>query len=248
MFEQSIYTPLVDAPINQELELIKVNGEATGQWLQHLGLFKGTRIIRHGEELQYFPVRVKGLLGDVVVPAGYGIKTIVHLDGSDERCPLTEMPKKSSGHIETISGGKGLVSGLKKLGLEKDKPITFIRALPHMDYVTIINNRQRTMLSEGEAAKIWGKYTGREGGGCGQFYFSRKREEFVVEEIIGGQKATGHLASHGVKKGDTLYMETVKQAQEVHGPVASPIVISGPGGLRLYLSPAQAAKIEVKTT
>ncbi len=246
MTEQSIYTPLIDAPVNSKLELIKISGKSLRQWLHHLGLFKGSTILRHGEELQYHPVRVRGISGDVVVPAGFAIKTIVHLDGSDKRCPLTEMPKKSSGHIETISGGPGVRDGLKKLGLMEEQAIYFIRTLPHMDYVTVINSRQRTRLSEGEAAKIWGKYTAREDKSEGQFYFSRKGEEFIVETLLGGQRSKAHLASHGVREGDRLYMETVERTQEVHSPIASPVVISGSGGLRFYLAPEQAAKIMVK--
>lgn len=236
----------MDAPINTELVLADVTGTGVRQWLKHLGLFKGSSLFRHSEDVHYHPVRVRGAHGDVVVPAGFGIKTIVHLDGSDERCPLTEMPKKSSGHIETISGGSGLREALAKLGLVEEGAIFFIRTLPHMDYVTVINHRQRTRLSEGEAAKIWGEYGGDEGGE-GQFYFSRRGEEFQVKSILGGPRLEQHLASHGVEKGDTLYMETVEQVQEVHKPVASPIVISSPGGLRLYLAPGQAAKIIVRT-
>ncbi len=248
MSDQAMYYPIIDAPINKELELIKVKGESTRKWLRHLGLFEGANIIRHGDDVQYRPVRVRGTLGDVVVPSGFGIKTIVHLDYSDTRCPLTEMPRKSRGHIETIAGGVGVREGLKTLGLVEDGPIHFVRTLPHMDYVTIINHRQRTRLSEGEAAKIWGEYNGNKKAGiAGQFYFSRKGEEFVVRGILGGRQSEAHLASHGVQKGDKLYVETVEQAQEVHRPIASPIVVSGSGGLRLYLSPGQAAKIVVKT-
>ncbi len=245
--QRYIYTPLLDAPISRELELTSFDSKGLQQWMQHLGLFKGSCIIRHGEDVQYCPVRVKGSLGDVIVPAGFGIKTIVHLDDSDQRCPLTEMPKKGRGHIETIAGGSGLREGLKKLGLIEEGAIEFIHTLPHMDYVTVINDRQRTRLSEGEAAKIWGEFKGNGKKGEGQFYFSRKGEKFWVKKILGGKKSELHLASHGVRQGDTLYMETVKQAQEMHKPIASPVVISGSGGLRLYLSPQQAAEIIVKT-
>ncbi len=247
MSEQPIYCPLIDAPFNRELMLVDVTKSGIRKWLKHLGLFDGSSLYRHTEEINYYPVRVRGEKGDVVIPAGFGIKTIVHLDHSDERYPLTEMPRKSSGHIETISGGRGLRGALEKLGLVENGSIHFIRTLPHMDYVTIINHRQRTRLSEGEAAIIWGEYAGREDRGEGQFYFSRKGEEFLVKEILGGAKREDHLASHGVRKGDRLFMETVEQVQEVHKPIASPVVISSPGGLRLYLTPGQAARIVVKT-
>ncbi len=237
--------PLIDAPINASLKIVEItalDGSILKEWLAHLGLFAGTVIMRHDDELHYHPLRVRGENGDVVIPAGFGLKTIVHIDNSDIRKPITEMEKGEIGHIESIGGGKGLQKALEKLGLTVDSKVTFLHDLPHMDYVTVIDRNHRTRLSEGEAAKIWGKYQdGREG----QFYFSRKGEKFTVTDVLGGPRAKKHLEAHGVKARNTMVMETVEQAQTLHKPDADHVIISSTGGLRLYLTPERAERIIV---
>lgn len=239
-----MYSSLIDAPINAEVTLIKIINPSLAAWLNHLGLFVGSQILRHDDEINFHPVRVKGTAGDVVVPSGLGIKTLVHLH-SGERKPLTEMEKKDKGHIETISGGKGCEAALLRLGLGIDTELTFIRALPHMDYVVLINQQQRTRISEGEAARIWGQ---TEEAGEQQFYFARKNQAFTVTEILGGKGAKNHLATHGIKLGDILVLESIEQAQALHAPSERKVTISSQGGLRLYLSFKQAGEIVVKSS
>ena len=129
-------------------------------------------------------------------------------------------------------------------GWENDS-IRFIRSLPHMDYVTLINRRERTRLSEGEAARIWGAYPGEE---TTQFYFARKDLDFTVTELMGGPKALNHLKTHGVEKGVILTIESIEQAKSLqgHGPESAPITISTPEGLRLYLTPDKAGAVIVR--
>ena len=238
-----MYSALLDAPIHTDLVLLKVTRPELASWLQRLGLFVGSTIIRHDEEVNYHPVRVRGRKGDVVVPAGLGIKVLVHSE-TGERKPLVEMQRKEKGHIETMSCGVGCIQALSHLGIEEDTDVVFIRALPHMDYVVIIDKTIRTRLSEGEAARLWGKYEGEEET---QFYFAKKQKRFSVKEIIGGRLIREHLKTHGVEPGATLVLEKIEQTRELHEPGARPITISSPGGLRLYLNPAQAGRIIVKT-
>ncbi len=240
------YAPLCDAPVGAKLTLLEINSSRLTHFFQHLGMFKGSSLTRHDSEIHYHPMRVRGDNGDVVVPAGFGIKAVVHIDGSKERKPMTEMEKKESGHVETISGGKGMKKAMAQLGLDVDSAVTFIRDLPHMDYVTLIDRRQRTRISEGEAAKIWGEYIGRKDRKEGQFYFSRKGEEFAVTGILGGKRIQHHLSTHGIKVGASLIMEIVEQAQELHKPMHSPVVVSSAGGLRFYLTAEEAEQVVVR--
>jgi Fe2+ transport system protein FeoA len=233
---------LLDAPTHTELILLQVTDPALARWLQRLGLFVGSQLIRHDEEINYHPVRVRGSRGDVVVPAGMAIRVFVHLQ-TGERKPLVEMARNEVGHIETMSCGAGCVQALARLGIAEDTDITFIRSLPHMDYITVIDRLERTRLTEGEAARIWGK---REDNGRSQFYFAERHRPFTVLEIIGGRKIRVHLRNHGVRPGSELILETIEQAKEAHTPGMEPITISSQGGLRLYLNPAQAARILVR--
>jgi len=237
-----MHSSLLYAPVHTDLVLVDITSPGLTSWLQRLGLFVGSHIIRHDEEINYHPVRVRGNRGDVVVPAGLGIRVFVHLD-SGERKPLVEMKKNEAGHIETMSCGPGCIQALARLGVEEDTDITFIRALPHMDYITVIDRRERTRLTEGEAARLWGR--GKDGDES-QFYFAARHQPFAVTEIIGGQKIRAHLNTHGIQPGSTLILETIEQAKEAHTPGMQPITISSQGGLRLYLNPVQAARILVE--
>ncbi len=118
--------------------------------------------------------------------------------------------------------------------------------MPHMDYVTLINGRERTRLSEGEAAKIWGNYPNQ---GLTQFYFAKKGVAFEVTELMGGPRSVQHLETHGVKVGVSLYLESIDQATSLqgHGPDTEPVTISSPGGLRLFLTPEKAGAVIVRT-
>jgi len=85
------------------------------------------------------------------------------------------MNRNEKGHIETIACGKGCAHAMECLGIEEDMEITFIKALPHMDYLALINRQERTRLSEGEAARIWGKNENEE---STQFYFAKRNTPF----------------------------------------------------------------------
>ncbi len=239
-----MYSSLLDAPVNQELTILAIEKPPLGMWLQRMGLFVGSQLTRHDKEINYHPVRVRGSLGDVVVPAGLGIKIFVHLEDGVKK-PLVEMARKEVGHIESMSCGQGCITALAHLGIAENTDVTFIRALPHMDYITVIDRQERTRLSEGEAARIWGAAEGEE---ATQFYFATRNKPFLVEEIIGGKKITQHLKTHGVSPGRTLILEAIEQANELHAPGEKHITISSPGGLRLYLNPNQAEQIMVRAT
>ncbi len=238
-----MYSSLYDAPVNTELTLMKILDPALADRLRRLGLFVHGQLVRLDNEFSYHPVRIRGTRGDVVVPAGLAMKTYIHLDNG-ERKPLVEMERGEKGHIESLSCGIGCARALENLGVIVGEGIAFIRALPHMDYITLINGKERTRLSEGEAARIWGK---PEPGDSCQFYFNRKGVPFEVTEIIGGKKAHNHLQTHGVEPGKQLLLEAIEPAGELHQPESEPIVVSSPGGLRLYLNPYQAGRIIVKT-
>lgn len=239
-----MYSSLIDAPVNTDLILLEIVEPHLAEWLKHLGLFVGSHITRHDSEIQYNPVRVRGAKGDVIIPAGLGIRVFVHLD-SGERKPLVEMQRKESGHIETMSCGHGCVTSLARMGLVQDEEITFVRSLPHMDYVTMISRKEHTRLTEGEAARIWGICAGDTEEM--QFYFARQQVPFTVKEIVGGQKSQLHLKTHGVHVGSVLILNAIEPARELHRPGEQQIIISSHGGLRLYLAPRQAGKIVVKS-
>lgn len=238
-----MYSSLIDAPINAELTIMKIVNVDLITWMNHLGLFVGSKVTRHDDEINFNPVRVRGGIGDVIVPAGLGIKAIVHLQNG-ERKPLTEMDKKDTGHLESIAGGRGCEKALNRLGLKIDSEITFLRSLPHMDYIVLINQTQRTRISEGEASRIWGSV---EDGVEGQFYFSKRGASFTITEILGGRGVGQHLATHGIAIGNSMVLEGIEQAQQAHAPAEKKVTVSSQSGLRMYLNLKQAGQIVVES-
>jgi Fe2+ transport system protein FeoA len=240
-----MYSSLLDAPVNTELVLLQVTNPVLEKWMQRMGLFTGGYIIRHNEEFNFYSVRVSGENGDVVIPAGMVMKLYIHL-ASGEKIPLNEMEKGQEGHVEIHSGGQFIEKSMALLGLPVDGNIRFIRSLPHMDYLVLINRRERTRLSEGEAARIWGHYPGED---ATQFYFAKKDLDFEVAQLMGGPRGIRHLETHGVTAGETLTLESVDQAISLqdHGPASTPVTISSPGGLRLFLPPEKAGAVIVRT-
>lgn len=238
-----MYSSLLDAPVHTDLTLLEVTHPGLRHWLQRLGLYAGSRLMRHDEEVNYFPVRVRTSRGDVVVPAGLGIRVFVHVT-TGERKPLVEMHRRERGHVETMSCGRGCAHALTHLGLAEEAEVTFIRALPHMDYVTVIERRERTRLTEGEAARVWGR--GGDGGER-QFYFATRNQPFIVSEIIGGRMVREHLRTHGISPGCSLVLESIEQTRELHKPGSEPVTISSQGGLRLYLNRIQAGQVIVRS-
>ncbi|MGD9824364.1 hypothetical protein [Desulfobacter sp.] len=240
-----MYSSLLDAPVNEELVLLQITNPVLEKWMQHMGLFTGGRIIRHDEDFNFNSVRVHGENGDVVIPAGMVMKLYIHLE-SGEKIPLSQMKKGQEGHVEIHSGGRFIEKALAHLGLPVNGNIRFIRSLPHMDYLVLINRRERTRLSEGETARIWGHYPGKD---STQFYFARKGLDFEVTEVMGGPRGVKHLKTHRVTVGVKLTLESIDQANSLqgHGSGSAPIAISSPGGLRLFLTPEKAGAVIVRT-
>ncbi|WP_321495682.1 ferrous iron transport protein A [uncultured Desulfobacter sp.] len=240
-----MYSSLLDAPVNTELVMLQVTNPALEKWLQRMGLFTGGHIIRHDEDINFNSVRVHGDNGDVVIPAGMVMKLYIHLE-SGEKIPLNQMKKGQEGHVEIHSGGPFIEKGLARLGIPVEGNIRFIRSLPHMDYLVLINRRERTRLSEGEAARIWGNYPGK---ASTQFFFARKNLDFEVTEVMGGPRGVKHIETHGVTAGVKLTLESIDQTNSLqgHGPERAPVAISSPGGLRLFLTPEKAGAVIVRT-
>ena len=242
--EKKTNITLNNAPVNTELILLQVLSTSLTEWMHRLGLFAGSILIRHDEEILCHPVRITASQGDVIVPAGLASKVLVHLDDGERRLPMVEMKRGTMGHVEAITSGMACVQALSMLGLKEKDKVTCVRRLPHMDYLTIIDRKERTRITEGEAAHIWGKVEGEK---PTQFYFTRQGKTFTVQAIIGGQKAKKHLQTHGIEPGRRLVLETIEQAKELHAPGSQAVIITSPGGLRLYLNKKQAEQIIVKS-
>ena len=233
--------PLTEAPMGRPLVLTAVKDMDLARRLRLMGLFEGSEIMRLDEEVMLRPVRIRGPKGEAVLGGGMAAKVVVHLDDG-RKMPLSEMKGGETGHMEGLTGGRDLADTLEILGLTLNDHIHFVRALPPMEYITIIENRGRVRLTEGMASKIWGEMLGQ----TLQFVSARAGEKFRVIKLLGGNRARRQLRSKGLEPGKILILEGVAQAQSLNPGLFNPVIVSSREGLRLFLGIDEGDKVLVR--
>jgi Fe2+ transport system protein FeoA len=168
-------------------------------------------------------------------------RIIVHLEDG-RRMPLTDMAAGQTGHIEGTTCSLNLSESLSILNLSQDEPITYLRQLPHMNYTVLVEQIRRERITEGLAAKTWGRVDDR----SMQFVSAGRGQPFVVEKILGGARAYDALVKKGISPGKTIVLEAVAPAQTLAMAVHEPVVITTYDGLHLHLRTDQASRILVK--
>lgn len=237
-----MYIPLSEAPIGRPLRLVRVSEAALEERLARMGLTDSTSFERLDETVMLQTVRLRGPKGDVVIAPGMGAKVVVHLDDG-RRVPLAELRRGDAGHIEGITCGPSLERTLKFLGLEMDARVSFVRALPAMDYLSrIVEDAKRVRLPEGSVCKVWGRCGERES----QFCMAPPGERFRVEAFLCGPGAEAAIRAHGIEIGKTLVLESVAPSQNIFVGHQGHVVISTTDGLRLILETPQAHHIWVR--
>jgi Fe2+ transport system protein FeoA len=233
--------PLYEAPFDTPLTVRRVKNTELEAMLTQLGLFRGQTCFRQSEEVLLHPIRVRAAQGDVVLGGGMAARVIVRRQDG-RRMPLTDLTAGQTGHIEGTTCEVKLAESLAVLGLRENDAITYLRQLPHMDYIARVGKKRRERLTEGMAAKIWGRIDDR----FLQFVSAGKGHPFVVEKIIGGNRAARALAERGIVPGETIFLEAVAPTQSLAMTVHEPVVITTDDGLHLHLRPGQANRIYVK--
>lgn len=238
-----MYIPLTDAPCGTPLVFVKAKDIDLAVRLRRMGLFEGKELLRLDEEVLVQPIKVKGPKGEFILGGGMAARVIVHLDDG-RKIPLLEMKPDDSGHVEGSTCGWILLEALNTFGFEIDEEIRFVRKIPPMEYVTLVEKTGRVRLNEGIAAKIWGRIHHRHI----QFASARVKEDFEVLKILGGQNSRQTLASQGIRPGKILLLEGVEQADKLNMAegIKNPLVISTRDGLRLFLRQREGKQIFVQ--
>lgn len=236
-----MYLPLTKAPFGKPLVLVKVLNPDLASHLKRMGLFEGSELMRLDEEVLVQPIRVRGPKGEAILGGGMGTKIVVHLDDGRE-LPLMEMKPGETGHIEGLTGGAALSDALNILGLNMNDRITLVRKIPPMEYVTVVEKGERVRLTEGMAAKIWGRMQESPL----QFVSAQTGKKFYVQKILGGRNARQMLASRGIEPGKVLVLEKVELAQCLVMGKQNPLIISSREGLRLFLEQKEGDRILVR--
>jgi Fe2+ transport system protein FeoA len=235
---------LDQAPVGQPLRLQAVMHHVLDKRLSRMGLYRGCVVRREDDEVTLQPVRVRGPQGEATLSAGMAAKVVVHHDDG-HKTPVIEMLPGEAGHIEGLTSGTGLESGLALLGLREDDRIQLLRKIPPMRYTARLGEHRRVYFGESIAAKLWGELDGRQM----QFVNARRNHAFVVAAILGGEAAQRQIEALGIQSGSTLVLEhiapanTLDDANEGEG---ERMVVTSEDGLRLYLSLSQAATVIVE--
>ncbi|CAN2049329.1 Ferrous iron transporter FeoA domain-containing protein [Candidatus Magnetomoraceae bacterium gMMP-1] len=236
-----MFISLLYAPYGKSLILKKIKNQNLASSLYRMGLFEGTELVRLDEEVMLQPIRFKGPEREAILGGKMATRVIVHLyDG--RKLPLLEMKPGEIGHIEGLTCATELARTLEILGFKENDEITFIRKLPPMEYVAVLEKSKRVRLTEAMAAKIWGRMKEK----MLQFCSAQRGEKFRVQELLCGKNAREMISSLGIKPGSILVLEGVEQAQSLFMNKHNPIIISGKDGLRLFLQQKQAQKIFVE--
>ena len=236
-----MYTSLTHAPTGVVLTISRINDRGLEERMSRMGLFVGGEITLMDEEVAFKTVRVKGPQGEVVLGGGMGGKIVVHLDDG-RMVPLLDMKTGETGHVECVNGGAALIDAMEALGLEDNDSIELIRILPPMEFIARIEGRGRVRLPEGMAAKI----LGRMGDIHCQFANAQHDADFVVDKILGGDRAQRAIAALDISAGTVMRLEAVGKALSFQLTQRSRCVISSKEGLRLFLRPDQADMIIVQ--
>ncbi len=236
-----MYSSLTHAPTNIPLTISRISDQDLESRMGRMGLFVGDKITRLDEDVALQTVRIKGPKGEVVLGGGMGGKVVVHLDDG-RMVPLMEMQPGETGHVECVTAGGPLREGMKALGLKDDDPIELIRILPPMEFIAMIEGRGRIRLAEGMAAKILGSMGDIQ---C-QFANAQVDMDFVVEKIIGGQRAQRAITSLDIAPGVTMRLESVGEAPSYQMAGRNRCVVSSSEGLRLFLRYDQADLVIVE--
>jgi Fe2+ transport system protein FeoA len=223
------------------LRLVRIMDSKLEKGLNRIGLSPGSTFVKFPkQEMERQSVRVRGEKTNVVLGGGMSAKIIVtRADGS--KTPLSEMNSKEEGKIEALSGGPRLHETLETLGLKIGDRIKFLRKLPPMEYVAVLDKKTHIHLQEGIASKIWGVTENREI----QFTSARVWKEFKVSKLLGGTRAQRYLTSLGIKPGTSLILTGIEEGKRIgYGPKGH-LAIETKDGLHIYLGPVEAASIYV---
>ncbi len=232
---------LEEAHAGDILRLVRISDSKLEKNLNRIGLSPGSTFVKFSkEEIGCQSVRVRGEKKNVVLGRGMSTKIIVtRADGS--KTPLSEMNSKEEGKIEALSGGPKLYETLETLGLKIGDRIKFLRKLPPMEYVTVLDKKRHLHLQEGIASKIWGETENQEI----QFTSARVWKEFKVSKLLGGTRAQRYLTSLGIKQGTSLILIGIEEGKRIgYGPKGH-LAIQTKDGLHIYLGPVEADSIYV---
>ena len=232
---------LEEAHAGDVLRLVRVGRQDLVDDLDRIGLTPGSKLVKFPKEA-LSSVRVQDPGGNSrILGGGMSAKIVVErADGS--KTPLSEMKPKERGKINALTGGPGLRETLKTIGFSVGDEILFMRLLPPMEYIAVVDKKKHIHLQEGIASKIWGISEGTEK----QFTSSGKWKDFSVTKLLGGHRAHGYLDHLHIAPGTQLVLIGIEPGKHIAFGPREHMAIETMDGLRIHLGPNEAKVIVVE--
>ncbi|MGE4497164.1 MAG: hypothetical protein AB7E48_04730 [Deferribacterales bacterium] len=214
----------------------------SAQKLASLGLYKGSAVTKlETDDIKYPTVKVDTKNG-VRVISGQLAKHITVRAGSGEPKPFYTAPLSSTVITHNLGRCDKNAARLAMLGIKERIKLKIIKYLPPMEYVVMVNHKNRVRISEAVAAMIIGDTENRKNF---QFTFSPKGAEFKVKGIAAGKKITAFLCGVDICTGSVISMEGIESGKRVDLDAEQDVVLHTHEGLIITMSAKTASMIEV---
>jgi len=215
------------APHDVPLVLSEIKDEILSERLFRLGVYPGDILMRLDEDVILGTARVRGPLGEMVLPGGMASKVIVHHDDG-HKTPIIEMHPGEKGHVEGLMCGCKLADSLAIMGIRENDPVKMVRRVPPMIYHALIGKKE-VLLTEGVATKIWGRMDGLDM----QFALAGKGKAFLVLALLDGRRAESVSRNLAIVPGQVIVLKEVTSAYSVGHAGRDQIVLSMESGMAI---------------
>lgn len=222
------------------VRIISIKGETLTRSLGTYGIFEDSCVTTLIPDDAFTPtLKVLATNGMITLPGHLAERIIISTENV------------TTGNMQALAEGKtGVVDRildaeaeerLAALGISKGMNIKLERRLPHMEYIVLVEKKQRIRLPESLAAVIIGSSLDQ----VQQLSFAHRGKPFTVRCIALSDNHFGILCEAGIKVGTEISLEGIEAGKETVLDPEGRIVLYTREGYRLRLSAEMAAQIQV---
>lgn len=233
------------AESGRALKINTIDNIELAQKLATYGIFQNSIIIKiHKDDTTCatIKVRVNGVTRALAGQLGKHIKV---LTPEGKETTLYKIKNGEKVRISSINsnkrGSRNLDSRLSMLGIESGTEIVIQRALPHMEYIVLIENQRRIRITEAFASLLLGEI----GNEKKQFSFAHRNTDFKITEIIANPKISSYLKEIGIETGTLLSLEGIEPGKDIDFDDNGKIYLYALEGYRLKLSEESCNQIHI---
>lgn len=225
----------------------KIKSTPAGELAQKLasvGLYKGSTLTKLDcDDIKYPTIKVNTKYR-VTALAGQLAKHITVKAVKGEPKSLYATAPSSTVIIQSVGECEKNAERLAMLGIRPKLRIKVVKTLPHMEYVVMVNNKNRVRITEAAASMLIGSIEEKEDEL--QFSFAPKSVPFTVTDIAAGRRITAFFEGLGIRKNSVLSMEGIEAGKRIDIDPDTEVVLYTADGLFITMSAKTAALIETE--